>query len=203
MKFASLKPKAFTLIELLIVVAIIAILAAIAVPNFLEAQVRAKVTRAKADIRSIVTALESYHIDNRKYIEGEGFTDVSGNATGGSGTCNMYALTTPIAYMSSLPATMPFGSWVTLWWGANLQSNGYLYWGGDWFKQHQVWGYGVGIYHEAWLGSGFSLTSIGPSKLYSSTPTDPLIKPYDPTNGTRSSGDLYYPQGSRVFTSFQ
>jgi prepilin-type N-terminal cleavage/methylation domain-containing protein len=49
---------AFTLIELLIVVAIIAILAAIAVPNFLEAQVRAKVSRIKADFRSVATGLE-------------------------------------------------------------------------------------------------------------------------------------------------
>ncbi|MCC5875483.1 MAG: prepilin-type N-terminal cleavage/methylation domain-containing protein, partial [Candidatus Sumerlaeia bacterium] len=57
----------FTLIELLIVVAIIAILAAIAVPNFLEAQVRAKVSRVQADQRTIATALESYHVDNNKY----------------------------------------------------------------------------------------------------------------------------------------
>jgi prepilin-type N-terminal cleavage/methylation domain-containing protein len=59
--------KGFTLIELLIVVAIIAILAAIAVPNFLEAQVRAKVSRAKSDLRSLATALESYYVDNNNY----------------------------------------------------------------------------------------------------------------------------------------
>ncbi len=59
--------KGFTLIELLIVVAIIAILAAIAVPNFLEAQVRSKVSRAKADQRSLATAIESYFVDNNLY----------------------------------------------------------------------------------------------------------------------------------------
>ena len=59
--------KAFTLIELLIVVAIIAILAAIAVPNFLEAQVRSKVSRARADIRSLATGLEAYRVDNNAY----------------------------------------------------------------------------------------------------------------------------------------
>ncbi|MBI3735043.1 prepilin-type N-terminal cleavage/methylation domain-containing protein [Candidatus Sumerlaeota bacterium] len=61
------KKTGFTLIELLIVVAIIAILAAIAVPNFLEAQVRSKVTRAKADMRTLVTALEAYYVDNNAY----------------------------------------------------------------------------------------------------------------------------------------
>ena len=53
----------FTLIELLIVIAIIAILALIAVPNFLEAQVRAKVSRVYADQRTISVAIEAYTVD--------------------------------------------------------------------------------------------------------------------------------------------
>ena len=61
-----MKTKGFTLIELLIVVAIIAILAAIAVPNFLEAQVRSKISRAKADMRTLATAVESYVVDNNQ-----------------------------------------------------------------------------------------------------------------------------------------
>jgi len=60
----------FTLIELLIVVAIIAILAALAVPNFMEAQTRAKVSRARADFRAIETALECYRMDCNRYPKG-------------------------------------------------------------------------------------------------------------------------------------
>jgi len=69
----QLKFKGFTLIELLIVVAIIAILAAIAVPNFLEAQVRSKVSRAKTDMRTLATALETYFVDNNTYVGSAGF----------------------------------------------------------------------------------------------------------------------------------
>lgn len=59
--------RAFTLIELLIVVAIIAILAAIAVPNLLEAQIRAKTARVKNDLRTVATALEIFAVDNGHY----------------------------------------------------------------------------------------------------------------------------------------
>lgn len=72
--------KGFTLIELLIVVAIIAILAAIAVPNFLEAQVRSKVSRVKADQRSLATGIEAYYLDNNAYPTAA--TNTSGQVAG-------------------------------------------------------------------------------------------------------------------------
>jgi len=56
--------RGFTLIELLIVVLIIAILAAIAIPNFLLFQTRAKVARTLSDIRTCTLAIEAYRVDN-------------------------------------------------------------------------------------------------------------------------------------------
>lgn len=57
------KSRGFTLIELLIVIAIILILIGIALPNFLEAQERARVTRAKTLLRTIETAINAHIID--------------------------------------------------------------------------------------------------------------------------------------------
>lgn len=100
--------RGFTLIELLIVVAIIAILAAIAVPNFLEAQTRAKVSRTKADMRSLVTATETYHIDHSNYplpSDPEGAAIPSGSVPSWDWfeTKTPVSLTTPVAYMNVRP----------------------------------------------------------------------------------------------------
>ncbi|NUN97122.1 MAG: prepilin-type N-terminal cleavage/methylation domain-containing protein [Candidatus Omnitrophica bacterium] len=100
----------FTLIELLIVIAIILILIAIALPNFLEAQVRAKVTKAKGEIRTLAIAYEAYRTDFKYYPRAcitehpVGCSDDWGFV--GSMKTNYPAvvagLTTPIAYMKEV-----------------------------------------------------------------------------------------------------
>ena len=59
--------KGFTLIELLIVVAIIGVLAGIAIPNFLTARTKAKVSREFADMRNLGGAIEMSYLDNGSY----------------------------------------------------------------------------------------------------------------------------------------
>ena len=56
----------FTLVEIMIVVAIIALLAAIAVPNFLRARKRSQATRILEDLRMIDSATDQYAIENNK-----------------------------------------------------------------------------------------------------------------------------------------
>jgi len=60
--------KGFTLIELMIVVAIIGILAAIAIPNFLRFQLKAKSSEGKVNIAAIRTAEESYLAEFGVYV---------------------------------------------------------------------------------------------------------------------------------------
>src|SRR5271154_5177905 len=56
----------FTLVEIMIVVAIIALLAAIAVPNFLRARKRSQATRILEDLRMIDSGTDQYAIENNK-----------------------------------------------------------------------------------------------------------------------------------------
>ena len=61
------KKKGFTLVEVLIVVAIIAILSAIAIPFIINAKVTANESTAKATLKSIASALENYATINSVY----------------------------------------------------------------------------------------------------------------------------------------
>ena len=59
--------KGFTLVEIMIVVAIIALLAAIAIPNLLRARLNANDSASKATLQALATAMESYAAANGVY----------------------------------------------------------------------------------------------------------------------------------------
>jgi len=64
---ASRRARGFTLLELMVVVVIIGVLAALIAPNVIQHAEEAKVTAAKADITSIMNALKLYKLDNGRY----------------------------------------------------------------------------------------------------------------------------------------
>ena len=61
------RERGFTLIEMMIVVAIIAILVAILVPNFIRARAQAQTAACEANLKEIATALELYQTDHEQY----------------------------------------------------------------------------------------------------------------------------------------
>ena len=181
---------AFTLIELLIVVAIIGILAAIAVPNFLSAMSRAKVARVKADIRSLQTAMGAYYVDNNAYPPDHSYFEPR----------TWQHLTTPVPYINQIirnpyeakNVAYPYG-WLAIFgysaevivasggatsnWSPELTSIGLKYWinsaGPDEYSDLQDIGWNnVPLWRG--LDSG----------------TDHLDILYNPSNGVISSGDL-------------
>jgi prepilin-type N-terminal cleavage/methylation domain-containing protein len=180
---------AFTLIELLIVVAIIAILAAIAVPNFLEAQTRSKVSRTLADYRSCRLALESYRVDNTAYP----------NDIIPPGSFSMYrdtyilfsVMTTPIAYLSQSPKAV-FGPWAILNGTTSLippgkKIEGFLYATSKHFQFSVLPPFntsGSGVYQ-------WQLSTQGPVADYNLAIVNGPI-PYDPSNGTISRGRIVW-----------
>jgi prepilin-type N-terminal cleavage/methylation domain-containing protein len=200
--------RAFTLIELLIVVAIIAILAAIAVPNFLEAQMRAKVSRVKNDLRTIATGLESYRVDYNKppptpFAAPNLVFRVMSNR-----------LTTPVAYLSG-SIDDPFidsqlgdffyfntvGNLSRFRWdpayptdteSADPRGGGRYYYNSN-NDPRRV------SYSQAWqarvreVEGEWSVASYGPNRerdFINIGLPETVLEPYDPSNGTISGGDI-------------
>ena len=190
----------FTLIELLIVVAIIAILAAIAVPNFLEAQIRAKCARVVSDMRTVATAIEAYFVDVNDYprnFEKRNWTLPPD-------------LTTPVAFLSTIELLDPFAVYAT-----QKDEQGREIIGLPYYSYHRVLRHedllNLPIDHrspneatDGLLSIGcnpgalrkygqWRMLSLGPDRAY--TPPgryawDVIDTPYDPTNGTVSWGNI-------------
>jgi prepilin-type N-terminal cleavage/methylation domain-containing protein len=191
----------FTLIELLIVVAIIAILAAIAVPNFLEAQTRAKVSRAQSDMRTIATALESYAVDNNSYPQNYRWTNRYYLYV-------PYNLTSPIAYLSGEEVLYDnFREGNNQVFFAQTGSTNpnftqrYIYFNTEMFSQlasqFTLIDTSTGnqyIPRQQTVQGAWQLSSFGPDLRYG--PEVPVrggaqkTVIYDPTNGTVSFGDI-------------
>ena len=163
--------RAFTLIELLIVVAIIGILAAIAVPNFMNARTRAKVARVQSDLKAMSTALEQYYMDWNSYVE-----DHDNDA----GPYGFKRLTTPVAYMPGWPRD-PFPS--------NIQESQ---------VENMTYEFGSGNASapaKQWPSNAYLLISSGPNcgeevGGNDSFPWDCNILEFDISNGVNSNGDI-------------
>jgi prepilin-type N-terminal cleavage/methylation domain-containing protein len=213
------KQKGFTLIELLIVVAIIAILAAIAVPNFLEAQVRSKVSRQLSNMRTVTTALETYYVDNNKLPlttynvnpvtrPGGGNWDLTERWKfwpGFEGTAG--GLTTPIAYLSSADAmidifrlphnyTLPLANQI-MWLPTEFyNSQKYSFLTGNPYDPNSTFS------KQSRRYGTWTMRSAGPDTYYQNLPGRRGDyddggwgqASYDPTNGSVSAGDIYRSQ---------
>lgn len=199
------RQEGFTLIELLIVVAIIAILAAIAIPNFIEAQIRAKISRVKADMRTLAGALEAYRVDSPHYPPDGQFYKQERVPQMTQAEANqflfLHVLTTPIAYITSVPNDAFVSRWLGASWSTNVLSKHFGYWGEQHTnfmnRQHKL----DKIYGRSAI---WSLTSTGPDQTNDHGARlrwgEQAVNDcngfgrwgalYDATNGSKSRGDI-------------
>lgn len=182
--------KAFTLIELLIVVAIIGILAAIAVPNFLNAQLRAKIAGAEADMRGIGTAIETYRIDHNRFPRTYSEGCYGGPCVGYqmSRFERLSKLTTPVAYLSGVPEDK-FNT-TQLQAGASDPVNSYPYWEPNFADGYRTPnGLGMHFRDQSKPNGLWALMSFGPDGDFEAAGGGDLA-PFEVSNGLTSNGDI-------------
>lgn len=208
MKTNAIQPRtAFTLLELMVTVAILSILAAIALPNYREAQVRAQVSAAESNARTVLAALEVYATDHNAYPPTRPV--FPHDPLGLFADVQLDQLREPVAYLSGGNLTDPFGD-------ARMQ---------NYFKQNNPrWSspnptrsllyYNYRDLADSWhmpclALNGAAIVSLGPGRTdslgayrpfgmdcfglmyeYSNMVHHPVNTVYDPTNGLLSDGDI-------------
>jgi prepilin-type N-terminal cleavage/methylation domain-containing protein len=198
--------RGFTLIELLIVIAIILILIAIALPNFLEAQIRAKVSRTQSDLRAYEFALESYNVDYKHFPWP--MCCKNPNARPGRNgwpdsahcwqTVNLLEVTTPHKYISTVNRQDVFATDVGESAGMWANSGYYTY------QPYHLGGWFMNGKPDYLARDAYCLLAWGPSQRHPDLPVHfPDWGPntrgghgwgdvvYSATNGTNSLGILY------------
>ena len=180
------RSRAFTLIELLIVVAIIGVLAAIAIPNFLLAQIKSQIARVEGDIKALSTAMEVYRLDNNDYPN-------STTAAVFQSLTRMEELVSPVPYMNTIPVD-PFNKYGI---EGHLSPKEYIYhndtasdWPRNVFIDLRNFHYGRGKLTPNWI-----IISHGPDHTTQDFDRGGAIPwgalPYNASNGVASRGDIY------------
>ncbi|MCX7000183.1 MAG: hypothetical protein NT106_07815 [Candidatus Sumerlaeota bacterium] len=189
----------YALIGLLSIIAVAAI-----TPNFMEAQIRQRTARARANLATLASALETYQVDYNKY-PGDG-AQYCWNYMNYPYTGYWFppdTLTTPIAYISADSMRDPFREDALFPVGNKYKCLRYVYvdmtWGTAGTRLFPSTYY---PFLKSWYGS-WNITSVGPDTLFGpyypngSYPGNlypQLQVPYDPTNGLGSNGDLMLSQ---------
>lgn len=173
------------------VIIVISILALVALPNFLGSRSRPSVSRVRADLRSVATAIENYYVDRSTFPawsarqDANIFSKEGREAKFADGLLPTFALlnpagpqqtlTTPIAYLISYPsdpfapaAGIPFCYWT--------DKSGWIMWSAGPDRKYDLTIDNIGLVYHA----------------EDKVPSDLLImKTYDPSNGPGSPGDIY------------
>lgn len=175
--------RGFTKLELIILVIVIAAFAILPTRNIHYSPVRANVARARSDMRSLATAIESYHIDYGVYPAWKATQERN---VDGPQSAAPYVLTTPTAYISSLHHD-PFNYKYTYSYYSthdpdNPNSDSWILWSPGPDRK-----FDITLNHV--------ITLYNPN---STTPSLALVPyTYDPTNGTESGGDIWRVRDSK------